>query len=418
VTVFLPGAEAVWDTVADDVEVTRYFTHAGRVVATTTGTDLADWTWLGVDHHGTTATHSVNAFTGVAHVRRMDPYGNERGAPPQVWPGQRGFVGGVHDPYGLVHVGARSYDPLIGRFISVDPILDVGDDQQINGYTYANANPIVYTDPTGLLVCAPDGHNFCPDYDIRSQPVAPPHDKSSSWHGPTSPDVVWTEDWYPKWKELVPSACTSGSDSRVGCQGPEAWAIWVVPIALEAGIDPTLLLAVLIAEVANAEWLGPVEQSLQITKVATYRLGVYSFGKRLVGETTGHKRGEHKSPPSLGWANVQEDVFNQVRENHPDVFGDARWTDMIFDKDLSVRVAAYRLADAQALAESNATPAMRRRWTPQEVAAAIYNIGDDNFLDSVDRGQLGPHGTTYATSVRRYSQRTDRIVCQSGVWGC
>jgi RHS repeat-associated protein len=150
VTVFLPGAEAVWDTVTDDVEVTRYFTHAGQVVATTTGTDAADWTWMGVDHHGTTATHSVNAFSGVAHVRRMDPYGNERGTPPQVWPGQRGFVGGVHDPYGLVHIGARSYDPLIGRFISVDPILDVGDDQQINGYTYANANPIVYTDPTGL----------------------------------------------------------------------------------------------------------------------------------------------------------------------------------------------------------------------------------------------------------------------------
>lgn len=163
VTVFLPQTEAVWDTNTDDVDVTRYFDHAGQVVAICTGPDVAGWTWMGVDHHGITTTHSVNAFTGVSHIRRLDPYGNQRGPTPQTWPGQQHFVQGVKDPTGLIHIGARTYDPTTGRFITIDPILDVTDDQQINGYTYANANPITYTDPTGFLVCAPDGHNFCPD---------------------------------------------------------------------------------------------------------------------------------------------------------------------------------------------------------------------------------------------------------------
>jgi RHS repeat-associated protein len=154
VTAFLPQTELTWDRATDTVEGTRYFSHAGQVVAICAGRDVADWTFLGVDRHGTTTTHSVNAFTGVEQVRRMDSYGNPRGPAPQTWPGQQGFVGGVQDPTGLTHIGARSYDPVIGRFLSVDPVLDPGDDQQINGYEYANNNPVTWSDPTGLRVCA------------------------------------------------------------------------------------------------------------------------------------------------------------------------------------------------------------------------------------------------------------------------
>ena len=57
----------------------------------------------------------------------------------------------MHDPTGLIHIGARPYDPLTGRFATVDPILDPADDQQINGYTYAHNNPVTFSDPTGLL---------------------------------------------------------------------------------------------------------------------------------------------------------------------------------------------------------------------------------------------------------------------------
>jgi RHS repeat-associated protein len=150
VTAYLPQTELTWNRTTGTVDGTRYFSHAGQIVAICTGRDVADWTFMGADQHGSTTTHAVNAFTGVEQVRRMDPYGNPRGTQPAAWPGQEGFVGGVHDPTGLVHIGARPYDPDIGRFVSVDPILSVENGQQINGYAYAHNNPVTFTDPTGL----------------------------------------------------------------------------------------------------------------------------------------------------------------------------------------------------------------------------------------------------------------------------
>jgi RHS repeat-associated protein len=67
------------------------------------------------------------------------------------WPGERGFVGGTTDAVtGLTHLGAREYDPVLGRFISADPLLDPADPQQIDGYTYGNGNPTTNPDSDGL----------------------------------------------------------------------------------------------------------------------------------------------------------------------------------------------------------------------------------------------------------------------------
>ncbi|MET7392053.1 RHS repeat-associated core domain-containing protein [Dactylosporangium sp. NPDC005572] len=82
--------------------------------------------------------------------RRQTPFGGLRGAAPASWPTEKGYVGGDNDPTGLVHLGAREYDPKIGRFISVDPILDLSDPQQLHGYAYSENNPINRSDPGGL----------------------------------------------------------------------------------------------------------------------------------------------------------------------------------------------------------------------------------------------------------------------------
>ncbi|MEU8231428.1 RHS repeat-associated core domain-containing protein [Actinoplanes sp. NPDC048967] len=70
-------------------------------------------------------------------VRRQNPYGEARGSNP-TWPNNKGFVGGDIDPTGLTHLGAREYDPALGRFISVDPLQDMANPQQWNAYVYAN----------------------------------------------------------------------------------------------------------------------------------------------------------------------------------------------------------------------------------------------------------------------------------------
>ncbi|WP_344808533.1 RHS repeat-associated core domain-containing protein, partial [Allohahella marinimesophila] len=51
---------------------------------------------------------------------------------------------------GLVHMGARFYDPTSGRFISPDPAgINPTDPRTVNRYVYANNNPYAYVDPDG-----------------------------------------------------------------------------------------------------------------------------------------------------------------------------------------------------------------------------------------------------------------------------
>src|SRR5262249_41376042 len=52
---------------------------------------------------------------------------------------------------------ARYYDPGLGRFLSVDPIIDVQNaaknPQAWNRYVYVRNNPVRFTDPTGRYTC-------------------------------------------------------------------------------------------------------------------------------------------------------------------------------------------------------------------------------------------------------------------------
>ncbi|HKU17909.1 MAG TPA: RHS repeat-associated core domain-containing protein, partial [Candidatus Saccharimonadales bacterium] len=60
-----------------------------------------------------------------------------------------GFAGGLYDPgTGLVHFGARDYDPQTGRWISKDPLLFAGGETSL--YGYSSNDPINIVDPAGL----------------------------------------------------------------------------------------------------------------------------------------------------------------------------------------------------------------------------------------------------------------------------
>jgi RHS repeat-associated protein len=62
-----------------------------------------------------------------------------------------GFTGQINDlEIGLIYMGARYYDPLLGRFISPDSVVpDPADPQALNRYAYAYNNPISNIDPGG-----------------------------------------------------------------------------------------------------------------------------------------------------------------------------------------------------------------------------------------------------------------------------
>ncbi|WP_408606805.1 RHS repeat-associated core domain-containing protein [Catenuloplanes japonicus] len=145
VTLYLPdGTELTLATATGQVDGTRYYAHNGETVGVRTITGLTRQT---ADHHGTS---SVSATAdNVVTRRRSLPFGEPRGTDP-AWAGDKGFVGGTKDPTGLVHLGAREYDARTGRFISQDPVIDVHDPQQMNGYAYSNNSPATFSDPDGL----------------------------------------------------------------------------------------------------------------------------------------------------------------------------------------------------------------------------------------------------------------------------
>ncbi|MCI3269685.1 polymorphic toxin-type HINT domain-containing protein [Streptomyces cylindrosporus] len=147
-TVYLPGMELKLSADGTKKSATRYYSYAGETVAVRT--DDGKLSFLAADHHGT-GEIAVEAATGAVSQRRFDPYGVERGKATGAWPGEKGYVGGTVDAStGLTHLGAREYDAMIGKFVSVDPVIDYTQPQQINGYTYANNSPVTLSDPSGL----------------------------------------------------------------------------------------------------------------------------------------------------------------------------------------------------------------------------------------------------------------------------
>jgi RHS repeat-associated protein len=117
---------------------------------------------------------------------RYEPYGYvAAGEPPTI-----GFTGHVNDAdTGLTYMQQRYYDPVAGRFLSIDPVVtDANTGGSFNRYAYANNSPYKYVDPDGRFsskVCA-DMVGNCTNYggsrDSSSSSVA--HDLNNPNYNP------------------------------------------------------------------------------------------------------------------------------------------------------------------------------------------------------------------------------------------
>jgi RHS repeat-associated protein len=158
---------------------TRYYTANGQTIAVRTavsgalGTKLS---FLAADHHGTSSI-ALDAATYAVTKRYSTPFGGVRGTKATTWPDDKKFLGKPADEStGLTHIGAREYDPSIGQFISVDPLLIPDAPQSLNGYSYADNTPITTADPTGL----------CPNIDCPTRP-SPDHENTTPGQVPSKP---------------------------------------------------------------------------------------------------------------------------------------------------------------------------------------------------------------------------------------
>ncbi|MFF3090487.1 ricin-type beta-trefoil lectin domain protein [Streptomyces nojiriensis] len=162
-TLYLGEAEVTVNLAGQAVDAVRYYTGVGATttVRQTKGKPTGHaLTVLLSDRQGTATTMVEQAAGQKVTHRKADPYGNPRGAQVGNWAGQRDFLGTGTDDSAtrLTHIGAREYEPANGRFISVDPVIDITNPMQMNGYVYANGDPVNQMDPTGLESCFP---NYC-----------------------------------------------------------------------------------------------------------------------------------------------------------------------------------------------------------------------------------------------------------------
>lgn len=160
--------------------LTRWYAGS-RYSKETAGSTTKEYTWIGGDAYsapclavkqsGTTTyyyllrdnlgtiTHVTDASGNVVSEYSFDAWGRRRdkddwsytlSGEPALF-ADRGFTGHEWLPwFNLYNMNGRLYDPVVGRFLSPDPIIaDQTNTQEYNRYSYCLNNPLKYTDPSG-----------------------------------------------------------------------------------------------------------------------------------------------------------------------------------------------------------------------------------------------------------------------------
>jgi len=112
--------------------------------------------YLLTDHLGSvvskiddTGTKSDQSFDGAG--RHRDPTTWQLASGSGATLTKHGFTDHEHlDNLNLIHMNGRVYDPMIGRFMSVDPMFQAPtNSQSVNPYSYVMNNPLSLVDPSG-----------------------------------------------------------------------------------------------------------------------------------------------------------------------------------------------------------------------------------------------------------------------------
>ncbi|MFF7155698.1 polymorphic toxin-type HINT domain-containing protein [Streptomyces sp. NPDC008139] len=137
----------------------RYYSNPDGTAITRSSTGTLTYQPTNPQH---TAQLQIDANSLAITRRSYDPYGKPRGTVPTSWADNHGYLGQPADPTtGLDLLGARNYDPVLGRFLTVDPVFEAGDPNQMGGYAYAGDDPVNGSDPSGLMLADVGGGGVC-----------------------------------------------------------------------------------------------------------------------------------------------------------------------------------------------------------------------------------------------------------------
>lgn len=183
-----PGASGAWEQVVYSV----YKDHLGSLVALT-------------KKEGSTVT--------VVAEQNFDAWGRRRN--PATWEYSslpvlpdwlyRGYTGHEHvEPFALINMNGRMYDPLNGRMLSADNFVQGGlGSQGFNRFSYAGNNPFKYTDPSGDFVWFVAAAAVSGAYLGGAIAAGKGGLRGADWNPFGGKDGTWSGDW---WKGAITGA--------------------------------------------------------------------------------------------------------------------------------------------------------------------------------------------------------------------
>ena len=144
------------NTDKNGVKTTIHYLSGGEAIVVKRDNAAFEYYFPYTDHLGSIVAVTSTVGTVVAE-QNFDAWGRKRN--PTNWSYDnvpsvptwlyRGYTGHEHlSEFNLINMNARLYDPVLGRMLSPDNFLGSGT-QGFNRYSYANNNPLKYTDPSG-----------------------------------------------------------------------------------------------------------------------------------------------------------------------------------------------------------------------------------------------------------------------------
>jgi RHS repeat-associated protein len=159
---------------------TKYISVAGVLVARKDG---ATPYWVHTDQQGSIQAET-NAAGAEVYRKQYAAFGEVTSSAGSLGAESRGFTAQRQDSSGLVYLDARYYDPVLGRFVSPNPVIDGQDTIGLNRYAYAANDPVNHVDKSGLD-CHDDAGGPCDKDRVELKFDYHPQ-KSGNYCGPAS----------------------------------------------------------------------------------------------------------------------------------------------------------------------------------------------------------------------------------------